>query len=233
MFKIKFHTRTFGLLKIALITIVFVFFACKTDIIVPETTSAPTNIKNLLILPFKDMSAVYGENLSVRCPLCGNIFTTGNVAPEADNILTEHLISLINKQKDFKLIPPAQAQGVLASLLSKTGKSLSERKLIVETGRALKADGVMVGYIYRFRERLGNRYSVDLPASVAFDLHLVRVADGSILWVGHFDETQRSLSEDLFQLGTFLKRKGTWITAKELALSGLENVLQACPIHDF
>ncbi len=229
MLKIKFHTRKTGLFKIALITIIFVFSACKTDIIVPETTSVPISIENLLILPFKDMSAVYGENLSVRCPLCGNIFTTGNVAKGADNILTERLISLIENRKGFKLIPTSQALGVLSALLSKNEKSLSEYELLIETGRSLNADAVMVGYVYRFRQRLGNRYSVDTPASVAFDIHLIRMADGRILWVGHFDETQRSLSEDLFQLGTFLKRKGTWITAKELAISGLENVLQTCP----
>ncbi len=83
----------------------------------------------------------------------------------------------------------------------------------------------MVGHIYRFRERIGTRYSVDSPASVAFDIPLISVKNGRILWVDHLDETQRSLSENLFQLGTFLRRKGTWITAEEMAISGLEDML--------
>ena len=228
MHTIKLYPKKTWLFKITLITSI-ILFACKPAVMLGETASAPVNIEKLLILPFKDMARIYGENVSIRCPLCGNIFTAGKVEQGADNILTDHLVGLIKNQKNFKLIPTSQAQGVLAGLLLKNKKALSEQDLLVETGRALNADVVMIGYIYRFRERLGKRYSVAAPASVAFDIHLISMTDGRILWVGHFDETQRSLSEDLFQLGKFLKRKAAWITAKELAFSGLENVLQACP----
>jgi hypothetical protein len=54
----------------------------------------------------------------------------------------------------------------------------------------------------------------------------MRVADGRILWSGHFDETQKALSEDLYQLDKFIKRKASWITAREMAQTGLENILQ-------
>lgn len=117
----------------------------------------------------------------------------------------------------------------MSVLLAADKKELSERDILVEIGRALYADAVLVGHVYRFKDRVGTRYSVDSPASVAFDIHLVDVSNGSMLWVGHFDETQRSLFENLFKIGTFLRRKGTWITAEEMAVSGLEDVLQALP----
>jgi hypothetical protein len=46
------------------------------------------------------------------------------------------------------------------------------------------------------------------------------------LWIGHFDETQRSLSENLFNIGEFLKRKGAWVTVNKMAVSALEDMLQ-------
>jgi len=55
------------------------------------------------------------------------------------------------------------------------------------------------------------------------------VVDGRVLWSGHFNETQRSLSEDLYQLETFIKRKASWITAREMAQAGLEDILDTFP----
>ena len=76
---------------------------------------------------------------------------------------------------------------------------------------------------------MGTEYAVSSPASVAFDLHLIRVKDGRVLWSGHFDETQRPLSDNLFHLGAFLQRKAKWVTAKEMAVSALENMLKTFP----
>lgn len=204
-------------------------FACKSGTPVRETAAQLSTNGKLLILPFKDMSAIYGENVSLRCPLCGNVFVTGEVAEGADTVLTKRLVSLLSDRDDIELIPPGKGQGVWSTLLSGNGGGLSERSLIVETGSALGVDAVLAGYVYRFRERIGTRYSVDSPASVAFDVHLVNVANGRIMWIGHLDETQQPLSDNLLQLGTFIKRKGTWITAEEIAFSGLEEMLQKLP----
>ncbi len=204
-------------------------FACKSSVPVRETAALPSTNGKLLILPFKDMSAIYGKNVSLRCPLCGNIFMTGEVADDAEDILTQSLISLMQGRKGVELIPLGQAQGVWSEMLSRDEDRLSERDQIVETGRILDADTVMAGYVYRFRERIGTGYSVDSPASVAFDVHLVDVTSRRILWIGHFDETQRSLSENLFKIGAFLKRKGAWITVNKMAVSALEDMLQTFP----
>jgi len=154
------------------------------------------------------------------------VFTTGDVAESAVVMLTEHLFTLLKDRKDIELIPSSQAQGVMSGLLAGSNKTLEERALQLEIGRALNADAIFAGYIYRFRERVGGEYSVDLSASVAFDIHLIRVEDGRVLWSAHLDETQRPLSDDLFRLNLFLRRKAKWITAKEMAISGLEDMLK-------
>jgi TolB-like protein len=217
------------LVKVFLVTGMVFLSACRTGNIVKEEPKTLYGIEKILILPFTDMSAVYGENKDVRCPVCGKVFTTGKVSEGAADMLTQQLFTLLNRRKDIQLIPSGYAQGVMSDLLAGSKKELNERDLQIETGRALNADAVLAGYIYRFQERIGTKYSVDLPASVAFDIHLIRVKDGSVLWSGHFDETQKPLSDNLFRLGTFLQRKGRWITAKEMAISGLEDMLQTFP----
>ena len=211
---------------LALFIVTSLLFACKSGVPVRETAALPSTNGKLLILPFKDMSAIYGKNVSLRCPLCGNIFMTGEVTDDAEDILTQSLISLMESRKGVELIPSGQAQGVWSEMLSRDEDRLSERDQIVETGRILGADTVMAGYVYRFRERIGTAYSVDSPASVAFDVHLVDVTSRRILWIGHFDETQRSLLENLFKIGAFLKRKCAWSTVNEMAVSGLEDMLK-------
>ncbi|MEJ2657602.1 MAG: hypothetical protein P8012_10455 [Desulfobacterales bacterium] len=203
--------------------------ACRTGSIVKEAPSTIPGIKKILILPFKDMSAVYGENVQVRCPICGKVFNTGTVIEGASEMLTEHLAMLLRKRNDFELIPISHAQGVMSDLLAGSQKEWSDRNLQIETGRILSADAIIVGNVYRFKKRIGGEYSVDSPASVAFDIHLIRVKDDRVLWSGHFDETQRPLSDNLFRLGAFLQRKARWVTAKEMAISGLEDMLKTFP----
>ena len=223
------HDNLRCLVGIGIITLMLLLSACKSDVVIPETPVVKSGIEKILILPFKDLSSLYGKNVNVRCPLCGNVFSTGDVETFAVDVLTDRLISIIKSRKDFELIPPGQAHGAMSVLLTADKKELSERDILLKIGRSLYADAVLVGHVYRFKDRVGTWYSVDSPASVAFDIHLIDVSNGSMLWVGHFDETQRSLFENLFKIGTFLRRKGSWITAEEMAVSGLEDVLQTLP----
>jgi TolB-like protein len=229
MYKNNFKNKATVWIKIFLLTVILCLPGCTKNIVVKENLLSTSGKEKILIFPFKNMAAVYGENVDSRCPICGKVFVTGEVAEDADNMLTEQLFILLKDRKDIHLIPASQSQGVVSDLLSEDQKRLSERDLLVETGRVLKADWVLSGNIFRFRERVGGKYSVDLPASVAFDIHLIRVADGRLLWNDHFDETQRPLSENLFQLGSFLQRKARWITANEMAVSGLKNILKTFP----
>lgn len=203
---------------------------CTKNIAIKENVLSTSGKDKILIFPFKNMAEVYGENVNIRCPICGKVFMTGEIAEDADNMLTEQLFVLLEDRKDIQLIPPSQSQGVVSDLLSEDQKKLSELDLLVETGRVLKADWVLSGNIFRFRERVGGKYSVDLPASVAFDIHLIRVSDGRLLWNDHFDETQQSLSENLFKLVPFLRRKARWITANDMAVSGLKDILKGFPL---
>ena len=153
----------------------------------------------------------------------------GKIKKSIEHDLTEQLFSLLKDRESIQLIPPSQAEGVQTELLLNNHVTLSEKDIIIETGRTLGADAVIYGLVYRYEDRVGTKYSVDSPASVAFDIHLIHVADGSVLWSGHFDETQESLSENLLKLGTFIKRRASWISAHEMAMSGIEDIMKTFP----
>lgn len=205
---------------IAIILAVIILSSCMSKEIAPESGYNLSGTENILVLPFKDITMIYGQDASVRCPVCGRVFITGRVSVDAVEKLTKSLVSNLKSRKKYKIVT-----------LSMVGEeqTFSERKLIVKKGREYNADAVIAGYVYRYKERIGNRYSVKSPASVAFGIHLINTKSGRTIWSGHFDETQRSLSEDLFKLKKFIKRKASWITADEMAISGFEEILSTFP----
>ena len=205
---------------IAVILAVIILSGCMSKETAPESDYNLSGTEKILVLPFRDMTMIYGQDASVRCPVCGRVFITGRVPVDAAERLTNSLVSNLKSRKKYKI--------VTSSLVSEE-QTFSERKLIVKKGRKYKADAVIAGYVYRYKERVGNRYSVKSPASVAFGIHLISTKGGRIIWSGHFDETQRSLSENLFKLKKFIKRKASWITADEMATNGFEDILSTFP----
>jgi len=100
---------------------------------------------------------------------------------------------------------------------------------VLNIGRQLGADAMLLGRVYRFRERDGDAISVQTPAAVTFDLLMIYVPDGRLLWEGNFSESQQPLSENLFNFREFMDRKGRWLTSRELAAGGLEQVMASFP----
>jgi len=205
---------------IAIILTVAILSGCTSKEISPESGYHLSGTEKILVLPFKNITMIYGKGESVRCPVCGKVFITGGVYADAIEKITNNLVSNLKSQRKYD---------ILTSSIVGEEQTFSERKLIIKKGREYNADAVIVGYVYRYIERVGKWYSVKSPASVAFGIHLLSVKNSRILWSAHFDETQHSLSENLFNLKTFIKRKASWITADEMATSGLEEILKTFP----
>jgi TolB-like protein len=92
-------------------------------------------------------------------------------------------------------------------------------------GELVYADAVVVGRIQRFRERVGAEWGIKSPASVAFVIELVDVKRGDIVWSAHFDETQKSPAENIFVLGDIGQRGVKWLSAEQLAESGVRKAV--------
>jgi hypothetical protein len=90
-------------------------------------------------------------------------------------------------------------------------------------------DGAVMGQVSRYTERTGNALSVREPASVAFEIYLLNVQNGAVIWSAAFDRTQKALSENVLAVGSFLKGGGTWQTGETLARLGIEEVVKRFP----
>jgi hypothetical protein len=157
---------------------------------------------------------------------------TGEVEAGAADFLTEQSIDLLKRHTDYQIVRERLRGGSLTALYSANQTTVDAKQLLADKGHEMDADVVLVGFVYRFRERVGKGYGAESPASVAFDIHLIRVADVRTIWSAHFNETQKSLGDNLFRLGSFISRGGRWLTAEELADSGLEEIFEKFPKAD-
>lgn len=208
------------------LAVLLVSSGCASDV----SVSAKPVIQGgerLLVLPFTDLSALHGAHTTVRSPVTGKVFETGPVARDAGSVLNDHLLHRIRSKSTFQTVAAMEAGRLLQSITEMREAGVSEIRVLTSAGRSSNADLVMAGYLYRFKERDGGRYSVKSPASVAFELHLVRVADGELLWSGDYNETQLPLSEDLLKLGTFIQRGAKWITAAEMARPAINKMVSS------
>jgi hypothetical protein len=162
------------------------------------------------------------------CPVCKGIYGGGEVAPGAQNILTRELYGKMEALGTFRVIPLEKVE----EARSRSVQMRLETNLVrssVPLGRELNADFIMVAHLFRFQQRVGSSIGVEKPASVAFDLHLIRIRDGARVWDGGFDETQKALFDNLLRAGSFFKEGAKWVTAEELAAVGMDKVLKNFP----
>jgi hypothetical protein len=205
-------------------------YGCQSKVDVSQPTPQPLKLKTILVLPFEDMSVGHGENLNARCPVCERVFITGEVEDAGDSFLTNQLIVWLQKNSNYEIaVLPISLDSQALLYSSNETAGLVNRK-IADLGRRHNADAVLIGFLYRFKERVGKGYSIESPASVAFGMHLIRVSDQRTVWSANYEETQRSLGENVLLLGQFLKRGGRWVTAEEMARAGLEKILKKFPM---
>lgn len=181
----------------------------------------------LAVLPFfiqKGEDPTRGE----VCPLCKGLHHSGGILPGSQDTMTRLLYEKMEALGGFTLFPLERVEEALSRF---DLKQFFEKPgfAAVQLGKELNADFVFLGYLFRFEQRIGSAMGVDKPASVGFDLHLVRVRDGKIAWTGKFDETQRPLSDNLLKIGAFFRRGAKWLTAEELASAGMGETLATLP----
>lgn len=88
-------------------------------------------------------------------------------------------------------------------------------------GRCVGVDYLVVPQIITLSEREGSPMGATRPASVNMSLFLLDVKSGGVLKSFHFDETQKTLADNILDMKKFMDRKGRWVSASELAEEGL------------
>lgn len=180
------------------------------------------------VISFQALTPGEGKGNTVICPLCGIGYSSGKILKGSEKIVEEAFVDKLHELKEVELISPDKVQSVYKRIAS---ESLKEPLLNIlkKVGRELGADVLAVGYVYRYTERVGYEYSSEHPASVSFEIHLIKTIDGSIIWRGFFDKTQKSLMEDVFQISSFVKGGGKWMTARQLTEQGMSNIFKTFP----
>jgi hypothetical protein len=182
----------------------------------------------MAVIPFQPLIPAKGQGSTVTCPLCGIGYSSGKILEGSEKIVEEVFVDKLHDLKEIELIPSDKVQGVYKRIASEslTGPLLN---IFKKVGRELGADVLAVGYVYRYAEREGYSYSAKHPASVFFEIHLIKTIDGSIIWRGFFDKTQKSLMEDVFQISSFFKGGGKWMTARQLTEQGMNKIFETFP----
>lgn len=184
--------------------------------------------EKIAVMPF--LKGRYGSdiNASIKCPVCELSFLSDELTPDCDRTITRYAQETLEMQHEERVVPFAEVEMAYAQM-PKDSANDTPITLAQGLGRRLNAHYVLLGTVWRYKERQGGARGVQSPASVAFAVFLISVAEGKLLWEETFAETQRSLSENVLQARTFFERGAKWLTADELARFGMDEILKDFP----
>jgi len=196
-------------------------------VLISNIASRAETKPGLAILPFFIQR---GEDpgKGAPCPICKGVVLRGEIVPGSQNTLTRLLQQKMESTGTFKVLPLEKVEEAF-SQIERRQFELKPLRSFIQLGKTLDMDFIFIGILFRFEERIGSHIGAEKPASVGFDVHLIRLKDEKMVWTGKFDETQRPLSENLLKIGSFVRRKASWLTAEELSSVGMDEVLMRLP----
>jgi len=139
---------------------------------------------------------------------------------EAPENLARYAYLALASLPNWQIVSDSEVREVSQSLSA--GAAANRLRQI---GEMVYADAVLTGRVQRYRERVGDEWGARSPASVAFVLDLVDVRRGDVIWSATFDETQKSLSENIFAFGDISERGVRWLSADQLAQDGVKKAV--------
>lgn len=199
--------------------------ACAREIPAPKTDEESM----LALMPF--IKGRDPQNLAntLSCPFERFCYEDDALASDAHQVMTRMLQEMLVEKLDKRTLPAKTVRQTYEALLFDHPEA-TPLEIAQKLGKELGADYVLVGNVWRFRERIGSSLGVAKPASVAFSLYLVDIQKGEAVWQDRFNETQQSLSENLLKAPEWFKRGGTWLKARELARYGSEGLIKDLPL---
>ena len=166
---------------------------------------------------------------TLNCKICQLSFDPDDVVAGADSTLTRYFHKALRKRYEAQVIPYEKAQAHY------DGLKLDEQRdtplsVAKDVGEAVGANLMVLGSVWRYKDLQGSSAGVKKPASVSFDVYLIDVESGNLLWMANFEETQISLTANLLDIKTFFSRGAKWLTANELARFGVKEVVDKFPL---
>ena len=204
---------------------------CTCGVAMAQSGRLPAKIDKFAVMPFIIAHPDTADAPAATCAITGGCFSSSAVPPDAVTIMNNMLEQQLRKITSIPFVPADQT-GLVARDMIGRDVWLAKREDIAKLGRRLKVDAVLLGAIYRWRERVGSAAAAEEPAAVTFELALVLSADGSLLWTGSWDDVQKPLTDNWLNIGEYLRHGIQWFSARQFAGIGLEYVLQRFPYRD-
>lgn len=179
---------------------------------------AAGEIRRIAVLPFAT-----GEQVRPHAPAAGE---EPLAEPPAETV-TRAVDEALRRLPDWQITDGLVTGEALRRLCGEVrAPTLAEAHAV---GKLLAVDAVLHGQVTEFDERVGADLAAQTPARVAFTVELMRIPSGERVWEAVYAETQKALSDNLWNLSGFLQTGGRWVRAGELAAIGAEKV--AAELH--
>ena len=194
----------------------------------PETGPSWGSVESIGVMPF--VKGKYGAEIteSLSCTVCLLLNDPKDLVPDSDFNLTLYTQKALQKRLGEKVIALEQSANAYERIPKDDLKD-SPRSLAQRLGEALSADLMILGNVWKYRERVGGSQGISQSASVSFAIYMIEVPSGKLIWKEVFSETQRSLAENTLRARTFFKRGSKWLSADELASFGVNEIFQKFP----
>lgn len=134
-----------------------------------------------------------------------------------------HQVAQALAARGLEVVPPSDVETALG------GAAPDTATLARVAADKFGAQAVVTGRVSRYRGLDGRSLGASSPASVAFDVTLHAAPSGEPLWKADFDETQRPLSDNLFNAFRYPGGGSRWLTAEELVRWGAGEVAKDLP----
>lgn len=186
----------------------------------PVVTEQPfhvptSSLGKIAVVPFYPTPEL-GRGLPEGSPL--------GAADAADLVAT--FVTDALREQGFAVVPPSDLLGAFVSQ-GRPIPRLDQREAGALAAREFGASAVLLGKVYRYREREGQALGALRPASVGYELTLFEAPEGRRLWSSRFDETQQPLTADIFNAQRYPGGGRRWLTAAELARWGADGAARA------
>lgn len=178
-------------------TLVAALAGCAERTIKPRPPEIPTPAR-VAVLPLRVSPGAAGKIDAAAVPDDAG----GTMARTLTEQLAEADVAVVDADTVLRATPGASAP--------------FDAALARSIGDQLGANVIAVGTVRRYVEREGTGLGVTAPASVAYDIVLVRASDGTVLGTDRFDYTQVPLNQNLLDLPQFIAGGGRWQTRAEI-----------------
>lgn len=170
-------------------------------------------------LRIRELPALADEGTITRVAVAP--FAARGATPGAD--VVSHQVAQALMERGLQVIPPSDVETALR------GAPPEQATLVRVAAKEFGAQAVVIGRVSRFRGLDGKSLGAASPASVAFEVTLLAAPGGEPLWKADFDETQRPLSDNLFNAFRYPGGGSRWLTAEELVRWGASEVAKDLP----